>query len=69
MNVNTEVYPSLAEGIGLENRQGSQIPLPPPLFFKLTTAHKLEIVKLVAYATSLFLLLRKLFKRLFKKSD
>jgi hypothetical protein len=24
--VDTEVYPSSAEGIGLENRQGSQIP-------------------------------------------
>ena len=24
--VDTEVYPSPAEGIGLENRQGSQIP-------------------------------------------
>ena len=25
-SVDTEVYPSLAEGIGLENRQGSKIP-------------------------------------------
>jgi hypothetical protein len=48
INVDTEVYPSPAEGIGLENRQGSQIPRGFESLYLLhnlliTTAHKLDI--------------------------